>query len=117
MAAHQARKDESRLDTDLIVSLVKRNAATEAADLAATPEADKQNRCWMGDTPYFAQLSGGHFSMLMMTDHQLRLWAFCCQSRLNGLYIDATEGSVGHAEETLYTSPPSSTFLHVRAPP
>ena len=93
-AAWEARKAEARLDPDVLLSLQKRGTAEEAADLAATPEADKGDRCWAGDAPYVAQLPNGNFTMLQMSDHQLRLWAYCCQKGLNGLYLDATEGMV-----------------------
>ena len=93
-AASQARQAVARRDPDLLVSMLKRAAEAAVADLAATPDSEKGDRCWAGDVPYLTQLSGGNFTMLLMTDHQLRLWAFCCQKRLNGLYVDATEGMV-----------------------
>ena len=93
-ATWEQRKAESRLDPDPMVSLLKGAAAAQAADLQSTPEADRKDRLWTGGVPYFVQLPGHHFSLLMMTDHQLRFWMYCCQKRLTGLYVDATEGLV-----------------------
>ena len=94
MAAYDARKAECVLDPDVLLSMYKRSSAVEAEDLSATPEADRMDRCWTGDMPYIAQLPGGNFTVLMMTDHQVRFWLHCCARGLNGLYLDATEGMV-----------------------
>ena len=57
------------------MSMLKRATEAAAADLAATPEAEKGDRCWAGDEPYLAQRSGGNFKMLLlMTDYGIT-WA------------------------------------------
>lgn len=48
-AIYLARRAESRLDPNLILSLQKLVAAGEASDLAATPEADRKDRLYNVD--------------------------------------------------------------------
>ena len=66
----------------------------EAADLEATASEDRNLRLFAGDAPYFMVGEGGQFTLMLMTDHQLRVWVHLRKQGFSGWYVDATEGMV-----------------------
>ena len=96
-ATYEARASECRFDKDVLYSVMLRNRKVEAADLEGTALDDRKLRLWTGDAPYFLIGTGGNFTLMLMTDHQLQLWVHLRQQGYSGWFMDATEGMVSQS--------------------